>query len=200
MAIEEVIRLGKVASHDVDISMFALPSWAWWTLSILLVITIICLLGAIESSIMFTPVWVFIILCVIIYNGYQEDSIVNEKVDKWEVEVAKPYIESLPIERREIVFIKIDPELSHDVKGSAFFGSGYTYSEEIQRTPLTISFKENGLTTLTNWYETQMELTEEEKPYVEYQNLPKGLGNGVDKGMYNVKVHLPESYEFTDIK
>ena len=45
-----------------------------------------------------------------------------------------------------------------------------------------------------------MELTEEEKPYVEYQNVSKSLGNGVDKGMYNVKVHLPESYEFTDIK
>lgn len=119
-----------------------------------------------------------------------------DRVAKWEENVAKPYINDLPVQKKEIVYIKIDPELSHSTQGNLF----YTYSKEIQRTPLTISFKGNGVETMTNWYETHMELTDEEKPYVEYQKLSQSLGDGFEKGLYNVKIYLPESYKFTDIK
>ena len=54
--------------------------------------------------------------------------------------------------------------------------------------------------TMINRPDDYEKLTDEEKPYVEYQYLNRDLGHGVDTGNYNLTVPLPESYEFTDIK
>jgi hypothetical protein len=133
----------------------------------------------------------------IAYVVVVNDEIKEKQINKWKEEVAYPYINSLPIEEKEIVFIKIDPELSHDVERSLF----YTYSTPVQLTPLVITYiDDGGAATITRWTETKMKLTDKEKPYIKFQELKKDLGNGVDKGLYNVRVYLPRNYKFTDIK
>lgn len=120
----------------------------------------------------------------------------EEQTVKWKEEVAKPYISTLSIQSKEVVFIKINTEISQKMTGNHYYTS-----KEVKRTPLTISFKEDdGLTTLTNWYETKMVLTDKEEPYVEYQYVQKNLGHGYKQGYYNVKIFLPKDYKFTDIK
>jgi hypothetical protein len=121
-------------------------------------------------------------------------------IEKWKIEVAKPFIESLPKEKKEIVYIKIDPELSPSTYGTSLFGTGYTYSTTVERTPLVVSYKDNGIVTRTNWFEASMNLTSNEKPYIGYQILERDLGHGVKAGTYNTQIFLPETYTFTDIK
>lgn len=117
-----------------------------------------------------------------------------KKKKNWEEKIVAPYIEALPTEKREAVYIKIDSELTNKIQHR------YTSDKTIERTPLTVTFKENGLTTQTNWMEAHMELADEETPYVTYQYVPKKLGKGISKGYYNLKVYLPKNYKFTDIK
>lgn len=200
MTIDEVIKLGKEASEKVSVSIFDIPVWAWIVLILLALISIPLISTDPENIIGIFFMWFIITMLLLFYTNVKEQEITKGKISAWKAEIAKPYIESLDVEQREVVFIKIDPELSHEVYGSSSFGSGYTRSEEVQRTPLTVSFKENGITTLTNWYETRMELTEEAKPHIKYQKLNRDLGNGIKKGFYNIEINLPDSYEFTDIK
>lgn len=123
-------------------------------------------------------------------NAYLKD----EK--KWREEVAMPYIESLPKEKREIVFIKIDPELAR-----SSYGGRYSHAQTIELTPLTVSYVDNDtVVTRTEWYQTSMKLTDETNPFIEFQQLEQDLGHDVNKGVYNAVVYLPKSYKFTEIK
>ena len=45
-----------------------------------------------------------------------------------------------------------------------------------------------------------MELTENETPFIEFQNLKEDLGHDLNAGIYNPQIFLPESYPFTEIK
>jgi hypothetical protein len=118
------------------------------------------------------------------------------EVVEWRI-VANQYISSLPQEKREVVYIKIDPELGNNIR----MWSSDASSAEIKRTPITASFKDGDhIVTETQWFETTMELTDEEKPYIEYQRLINNLGYGINAGIYNAKIHLPKSYSFTEIK
>jgi hypothetical protein len=137
----------------------------------------------------------FALLCGYLVNQDMEEE--SSLVTKWKQEVAMSFIQSLPTEKHEVVFIKIEPQLSHNVQSSLL---RYTYSVPVKLTPLTISFKGNGIETYTDWYEAHMELTKEQQPYVTYKKLDRDLGNGIQAGMFDVKVYLPESYKFTDIK
>lgn len=124
-------------------------------------------------------------------------------VESWRNQYAIPYINSLPKEKHEVIFVKIEASSSQKIKDNGL----WLYSQEVQRTPLTISFKgDTGIETQTYWYATDMSLTPEQRPYVEYTVLPEDLG--ADKegnvqfwaGRYNHKIYLPENYQFTDIK
>ncbi|WP_442637921.1 hypothetical protein [Rossellomorea marisflavi] len=130
----------------------------------------------------------------IVWGLNKSDEYELKKEKDWKDEIVSPYIESLPVEKREAVYIKIESELTS--KGRY----RYTSDKTIERTPLTVTFKENGLTTKTNWMEAHMELADEDTPYVTYQYVPEKLGKGVSKGYYNLKVYLPKNYKFTDIK
>ncbi|ADO59419.1 hypothetical protein [Paenibacillus polymyxa] len=151
-------------------------------------------------SILFICLSIVTIVFNILSSASKETDIYDAKVESWRQTVAKPFIESLPKEKKEIVYIKIDPELSEKVEGFSFWGTGYTTSSEVARTPLVISYKDQGIRTKTNWYETYMELTNDKKPYIEYQRVTKDLGHDIKAGDYNTKIYLPESYEFQEIK
>lgn len=135
---------------------------------------------------------------IVVHNNQKDEY--NNKINEWRSTYAKTYVESLPKEKKEIVFIKINPELGTQVNINNFWTSGYTIKSSVERTPVTVSFKDNGIKTRTDWYETHMELTKEEKPFIEFQRLTKDLGNKVNAGLYNVKIYIPESYKFNDIK
>ena len=135
-----------------------------------------------------------------IASNEKENKLLEEEIAKWKSEVAFPYINSLEREEKEIVFIKIEPELSHETKGSMVFGTGTITSSTVEKTPISVSFKDGGVVTRTDWVETRMELTEQSKPYIQFQRLTKHLGYGIKAGYYNPKVFLPESYEFKEIK
>lgn len=208
MTIQEVIKAGK------DIQTPDFPWYSEFTLNnVLILLAIVALaiafiiwgiakdgkfrIGIGKTLLIFSAaIIVFEILASLSAQlDYREKAI-----DKWKMEVAKPYIESLPVAKNEIIFIKIDPELSTNVHGSTFFGNGYTYSTTIERTPLVVSYKDNGIVTKTDWFETRMELTSEQKPFINYQVLKQDLGHGIKAGTYNTHVFLPQSYSFTDIK
>ncbi|MBP1309297.1 hypothetical protein JOD82_002317 [Paenibacillus sp. 1182] len=152
-------------------------------------------LGNLFFAISFVAIVIFIMTSL-----SKEQDIYDTKVETWRQTVAKPFIESLPKEKKEIVYIKIDPELSQKVDGFSYWGTGYTRSSELAQTPLVISYKDQGIRTKTNWYDTFMELTSDKKPYIEYQRVSKDLGHGIKAGDYNTKIYLPESYEFMEIK
>ncbi len=190
MTLEQVIQLGQIDLTTIPAKFLFIGLIGLWVLSF--IVDNYFDRGNLAFFLMtLSIVWAFTFL----YIDIQDDSKEQELITKWKNEVAYPYINSLPTEKHEIVYIKIDPELSHDTRGY-----WYTYSVPIKLTPLTVSFKYRGVETYTDWYETHMELTDERKPYIEFKELKYNLGNGVNVGMYNKKVYLPESYEFTDIK
>lgn len=194
MTVDQVIELGRNAEVVRDVHWFSAPWWVW-IVCIGLIVWIFVLLS---DGHMNTPAFLMLVVFIIFIGN--TDMTEDDQISKWEKRVAAPYVNSLPVERKEIVFIKIDPEMTTDTKGSFLYGSGYIDSRVVEKTPLTVTFKDNGVVTRTDWYQTKMELTKNEKPYIEFQRLDRSLGHSFKKGLYNVRVHLPESYEFTDIK
>ncbi|ALS09900.1 hypothetical protein ABE82_26130 (plasmid) [Paenibacillus peoriae] len=203
MDINKVIQQGDIPK--LFNGWFTLPTFIIFiVIFVLIVITFLFLIitGVCDSDEISLPtvMVVLVLLCAgLITHDNQKDEY-NNKISEWRSTYAKPYIESLPKEKKEIVFIKIDPELGAQVSINKFWLSGYTKVSSEERTPVTVSFKDNGIKTRTDWYETHMELTKEEKPFIEFQRLTKNLGNKVNAGLYNVKIYIPESYKFNDIK
>lgn len=145
-------------------------------------------------------------MCVLVLYGQQKYDLYDlqgEQFKQWKTEYAIPYIESLPVEKHRIVYIKIDPEIKTSWDSTFFLGSGYINVTSEELTALTISYQDNKkLVTETNWYDSGMELSKSNEPYIEYHNLKEELGDGSDFpiGHYNPKVYIPEGYRFDTIK
>lgn len=139
-----------------------------------------------------------------IVGGNQQADQVKKNIAKWKQDYAIPYINALPPEKRKIVFVKIEATSTPELKDHG----GWLRTEEVHRTPLTVSYKDNGqVITKTDWYNANMGLIAEDEPYMEYVNLPEPLGVTNDgksaefwAGQYNYQVYLPMNYKFTDIK
>ncbi|ADO59736.1 hypothetical protein [Paenibacillus polymyxa] len=120
------------------------------------------------------------------------------EVEKWKKEQAYPYIKALPIEKLEIMKIETDSKAVSKTNIFKMFPD--VNDNKLGRTPLTLSFKVGDeVFTITESLQTSMELSNEEKPYIEFQNLERDLGHGVNAGAYNAKVHLPKSFALTNI-
>ncbi|MES1045568.1 hypothetical protein FOA22_13955 [Heyndrickxia oleronia] len=205
MTIQEIIESKINLQDELHAQLMSIPWWIWLMLSLSLVSLLLTFL--IRKIDRYEDYWLaplIIGLCFIFGSIYFYIHNLDSKTDlliaTWRNDIVNPFIESLPIEKKEIIYIKIDTELSHEIEGESIWGIGYTKSTPVERTPLTVSFKDQGIVTKTNWFETHMELTEEEKPFIEFQRLKRNLGYGVNAGYYNVKVYLPRSYQFTEIK
>lgn len=213
MKLEEVIELGKQSNVVREIHWLSGSFWS----SIVLTISILYLIYSICRAIIktfqtrrsfrsktfifhFNPISVALVSISLIFYLLSVKIEIRDEVDKWKNEVVKPYIESLPIEKKEIVFIKIDPELDYRIDERYILGTGRTTISAVEKTPVVVSYKDKGIVTKAFWYETDMDLTKKDKPYIEFQKLEHDLGHGIEPGIYNVKIHLPESYEFTEIK
>lgn len=198
MNVQEVIEAGKQivepSSHLLDLPFGIHMS--------LITALVVLLLGLFLLSV-WDGLLVIVLFAIMVVNVFHNAHLDNEKrnaydqsVDVWKSEQAMPYIESLQKEKREIVFIKIDPEMSSSIRDGR-----YSYKQTKQLTPLTVSYVEDdSVVTKTDWYQTSMKLTNESSPYIEFQNLTEDLGHDVNKGVYNAVVYLPKSYKFTEIK
>lgn len=189
MTIEQVMKAGEsVPGGFGDVS-----TWVWVVLAFSLFFIVMTFTS--DEPFYMLP-GMLLLIVGIIGGAVTVTHAESERFEKWEKEYVAPFIDELPLQKSEVVFIKIeaDLELPENV---------YASNEDrlaVKKTPLTVSFKGNGVETYTDWVETHMELTDEEKPFIEYKRLEQDLGNGVDAGIYNKKIYLPESYTFTDIK
>lgn len=210
MTIDEVIKLREQSVFQEQFFWSAVDWWAWIAIGIAAIIAILVIVFTVDlikstkdwshlSAGIFIVVMITGIASLFLFSGMEVTQ--EDRIEEWKRDVVQPYIDSLPVARREIVYIKIDPEISNNTYGDHFLGIGSIRTEEIQRTPLTISYKFKGsIVTETKWYETSMQLSDSDKPYIEYQYLSDELGYGIKIGKYNTKIYLPENYTFTDIK
>jgi hypothetical protein len=125
------------------------------------------------------------------------DDLKNDEIEKWRQEYVYPYIQTLPLQKSEVIYLKITPQIEYNL--SYWYGSRMS-KEKLQ--PLTVTFKKDkeSLITDTNWYDASMSLTNESKPFIEYFEFNEKLPYEVRTGIYYPKVYLPNSYVFTDIK
>jgi hypothetical protein len=210
MTLESVIEAGKHVVRP-DLPWYSEFTWGIsLTVLFLFVIGVLLIIWSIADDGMGGRISFGIILIIIgligfggtiLMSNFKEGDIYDARVKAWKSDYARPFIESLPKEKREIVYIKVDPELAEKTAGEYLWGNGYTHSTEVKKIAFTVMYKDGThFQQKTNWYDASGELTKEEKPYIEFQRLPKNLGHGIKAGDYNSKVHLPDNYQFTDIK
>ncbi|WPS85618.1 hypothetical protein SMD22_00735 (plasmid) [Brevibacillus halotolerans] len=194
MDTNQVIKLGNRIQAPADI----LPII---NVVVNFVLIIFLFSGARKDSPLIFLAFGIAICLLLLFGGFVFETLQKRKykkeVERWKYEIVIPYIESLQKEKKEIIFIKIEWGLSTDTNNNCW----YTYPSESDRTPLTVYFKEKGMTTaLSKWFDTSIELPDEQKAYVEYQKVPVNLGHGMDAGIYNATIHLPKSYTYSEIK
>lgn len=202
MSIQEVIELGKKAKIHEKVYWLSTP---WWVVTMLLIsvgIFIYLCIKYKKSGIFKDTTFLFLIFIAISIFCYLGNLKVKttDDISKWRNTVAKTYIESLPVERKEIIAIKIDTQYKIKKGKKDFWYTKYTQKTTMQKTPLIIAYEDNGLITDKNIYETYVTKTNKSKPYIEFQRLNKNLGHGINKGLYNVKVYLPKSYHNVNIQ
>jgi hypothetical protein len=198
LTIDQVIQAGQF-EPETYFDWGSISGWGWFgfVMFILIALLVALVFWAEEIPIGGIISLLAIPVVFIMMGGHETEF----NKSKWVREYVQPYCNSIPKEKHEIVFVKIDPEISNETTGNLIFGSGDITTNTEKLTPLIVSYKDNGkVITYTNWLDTQMVLTNEEKPYIEYKRVPIDLGHDYNAGIYEVKVYLPEGYKFTDIK
>ena len=195
---DRVVEAGKIDMFSWSLDVFTMT----WLIALLFLVVSIVVMSYFNSVNTFVDVLHFVSLsfCVVflfVYPMFVNTERVNQAIEEWKVNDVDPLFEKLPLQKSEIVYVKIDPEISNELRGGLYWHA--TNTEKL--TPLVVSFKtKDGVETLTNWVTTTMELTDEEKPYIEYKRLHKHLGNDIKSGIYEARIYLPKDYTFTDIK
>lgn len=199
---ELILRSGEVKPHIYSL-WGNIPLWLWIIVSIIILVFIINVVAEFGSWFFAEAIFKLIlatIITMIILSVFFIREELNPEYDRW-VSDAHKLIENLPIEKYEIVYIKIDPEMTSRSSGVFFLGSGVIHTKIEKSTPVSIAYKlDDEVLIKTFWTETSVRLSEDDKPYVTFQNLSKDLGHGIKAGWYNPIVHLPKNYEFNDIK
>lgn len=123
-------------------------------------------------------------------NDYNASKITYAKeVAIWQDLDAKNYIKGLEKKTKEISYFKISKE--QPPQSEFWYGSKSFIHNDILMFA-TITYNEDE--TISGWFLINEDLKPNEKPYIEYVELEKDLGNLIDKGFYNVIVHLPSDY------
>ena len=197
MTIDKVIELGEKIQepgfpwHDA----LAFSPVATSILYVILIIMAFSISGPVGASI----ATMLIIHALLAYSSYKDEIMYDEQTSKWETEVGVHFIESLPRERHDLLYIEIHSELDYTTRDPFLWGDGYT-KETGEKTPMTISFHDENLINEKDYYEVSLSLDEGKKPYIEYQELEEYLGHGFYEGRYNEKIYLPKDYKITAIK
>lgn len=196
------LRAEEVSS--IKLSLWSnIPVWTWIVVAIAVLALIIHVkseigYGLILEAILSGIFWVFILFVILAIAFTRKEE--NLEYDRWLAD-SHELIENLPTETYEIVYIKIDPEMTDNSEGVFFLGIGAIHTKTNKATPVSIAYKINGEVFIkTFWSDTNMRLGEDERPYLTFQDLPEDLGHGIEAGWYNPVIHLPSNYQFTDIK
>lgn len=121
--------------------------------------------------------------------------------EKWELEYVKPYIENLPVTKKELIYVKVDPEYKvENPYSNQKDGRGHIDSK--LKTVYLIGYlnEEKEIVTETVEVKVKMSLAATDKPYIQYQILKKDFNQQYEKGKYNMQIYLPENYTFDSIK
>lgn len=196
------MRAEEVSS--IKLSLWGnIPIWAW-----IVVVAIILILiahiksemkhGFILEAVLASIFWLFatFVVLVILFTRVLD----NPEYGEW-LSDSHDFLEGVPTERYEVLYIKIDPEMSSKTSGVFFLGVGDIRTKIERATPVTVAYKDKDEVAMkTFWSSTNMQLGEDESPYLTFQDLPEDLGHGIEAGWYNPVIHLPSNYQFTDIK
>ena len=137
MNIDKVIKLGdSIKLEELGFfSQFTSTTWIWVVglIAVAILFLIIAFLADAEqllsvSFALFVASTALILWYGVVMTGSKEIELYNKDIQNWKEEVALPYIQSLEKEQKEIVYIKIDPEMSSKTNGFMFLGSGYVDS------------------------------------------------------------------------
>lgn len=188
MTLEEVIRTRKQFEKP-HVKCWSPTTWVWFGLELPCAIFFIYIFIQTVHS----PSWQLDILTVffafstiggLVTFADEWDQDIENHIEQWKEKIAIPFINSLPIEKHEVLSI-------HILNEPIFFQP--TQNEPIS---ITVSFKkDNSIQTITNEAIFISDLNESETPYIEYQKLNKDLGNEIYSGFYNLKLHLPKQYQ-----
>lgn len=200
MKIEEVIELGK----KINTSQYINPDPSIWAYIACIIAVGLALLALriLMSDDAPLAILAMLLALICLIGGMTDFFIIgdsqNKEVDKWKTKVVTPFVESLPVEKREVVYIKMESkQTSQNEKIDKI-----TYTSPSNTTLVTISYKElnKEIKSITSEVNLVLDLEDKDKPYVKYRQVKKDLGHGMDAGIYNMEVHLPENYKFTEIK
>ncbi|ALS09899.1 hypothetical protein ABE82_26125 (plasmid) [Paenibacillus peoriae] len=197
MDVQKVIQLGQLEKHRSLFYSFSTTTWVYTTLIVLLLLALM-VFWFYRTRTLFPIVYLFLIIIAagLIINLEVHKKEAADKqiaIEKWKNNIVRPYIESLPKTHKEIIYIKITPEINSSRNSDYSGESWYTSKSTMERTPLTVAYKDNGIVTSTDFYEIHAELSDHEKPYIEFLRLAHDLGNNVDSGKYNMKIYIPKS-------
>jgi hypothetical protein len=190
MTFQEVIKSGQQLVEPVEQVYFNSNFFLTALLVSIIVLLIIVFLKVgsynvfIISSMTFLLSYVISFILFIFFNNNTEEYIKYIKeVENWRVDVAYPYIDSLPY---------LERELDSVILNVAKMDSG-KYIDEL---PLIISYTKNGVTiTVSDIYPIEKSLKDGEKPYLNYKYLKNDLGHNVIKGDYFEKIILPKNFK-----
>lgn len=113
----------------------------------------------------------------------------EKELAHWYNETAKNYIAGVEKQQHEISYFKISEDAP--TKSEFWFGSKSTLNEEQLQ---FATFTYNKDKTVSGWFIIKPTLDNDKEPYVEFAEGTQDLGNGIEKGFYNVVVYLPANY------
>lgn len=120
----------------------------------------------------------------------------RDLIAHWRAEVAYPYISTLPEQWHKVVFFKIDPA------PVSLLSYGDLYPNDANKrnlTPATLSYMAGDqLITLSGWLDVRVS-PGIEAPCISMKRLSHSLGHGVNPGVYEPVVHLPEGFPLMEI-
>lgn len=166
MDVNKVIELGKIVKPEHNI-FSQVTTGGWIIISILLFLGLVFIvLGFLdildddEACFAFGVVMFLGAFGVFMFYQILPNPVYQSKVDHWRNTIAKPYIESLPITKKEISLVQFKHEDSPLSASNDYWESGYTEDSSFNKLYITVSYIDHGTVTRTNWYETHMELTD----------------------------------------
>ena len=119
----------------------------------------------------------------------------EDRVAEWRSEDVAKFMDELPIERSEVVDMRMD---------DLFWGTynEIQYLEDVDRqdfVKLKLSINvDDRMVQISDRFDTRLTLDSGSVPYLEYKNVEKDLGNGVYAGYYDAVLYVPKDYKFKD--
>lgn len=203
MRYDEVYKIGETVGRN-EFHFFS--HFAWWEyilyIGVFLLISYICIqYGEYDSSWIILTLTFIVMIMVLPVGNWMYNETKNDRLNESEIEnyintYVTPLIESIPTSESEVIYLKVDNEM--EVEGYLYFGTG-TIDSSLLST-FSIMYKDdNEVKPLVMKAFPVMTLEENSTPTITYKHLKADLPY-VEKGMYNMKLHLPVNYKFTDIK